>query len=123
MITGVVTVDRMAVIPLTVLRVEGQSQKLEAIIDTGFDGSLTLPPALIASLGLRWRQRGRALLADGSESVFDIYEATVLWDSQPRRVLVDAADMVPLVGMALLYGYELTIQTIDGGPVMIRRLQ
>lgn len=73
MITGVVTADR------------------EAVIDTGFDGWFSLPPALIALLGLQWRRRGRALLADGSESVFDIYEGPVVWDGSPRRVVVDEA--------------------------------
>ena len=50
----------------------GQEREIQAVIDTGFDGSLTLSPALIAALGLPWRRRGCALLADGNESVFDI---------------------------------------------------
>jgi len=78
MITGIVTADREALIRLTVRGPTGQERRLEAVIDTGFDGWLTLPPTLIAQLGLPWRRRGRALLADGSESVFDIYEATVV---------------------------------------------
>lgn len=45
------------------------------MIDTGVDGSLTLPPTVIAALQLAWRGRGRTLLADGSESVFDIHAA------------------------------------------------
>ena len=61
MITGVVTADRQVVIPLTVRGPTGQEQQIEAIIDTGFDGWLSLPSSLIALLGLAWRQRGRAL--------------------------------------------------------------
>ena len=72
--------------------------------------------------GLPWRRRGRAMLADGSESVFDIYEATVFWDGRPRRVVVDETDCAPLAGMALLDGCELTIQIVDGGAVTITRL-
>jgi clan AA aspartic protease len=79
MITGVVTNDRQAVIHLTVRGPAGQEQEIEAIIDTGFDGWLSLPSSLVAGLGLVWHRRGRALLADGSESVFDIYEAKVDW--------------------------------------------
>jgi len=63
-----------------------------------------------------------ALLADGTTSLFDIYEATVLWDGTPRRVAVDAADIDPLVGMRLLDGYELTVQAIVGGQVRIQAL-
>jgi predicted aspartyl protease len=77
---------------------------------------------LVSHLGLRWRRRVRALLADGSESVFDIYEATVIWDGHPRRVPVDEADTAPLVGMSLLEAYELTVQVRPGGNVTIRVL-
>ena len=65
MISGVVTHDRQAVIHLTVRGPAGQEQEIEAIIDTGFDGSLSLPSSIVVQLGLPWRQRGRALLADG----------------------------------------------------------
>jgi clan AA aspartic protease len=122
MITGVVTNDRQAVIHLTVRGPAGQEQEIEAIIDTGFDGWLSLPSSLVAGLGLVWRRRGRALLADGSESVFDIYEATVDWDGEARRVPVDEAETVPLVSMSLLEGYELTVQAQAGGNVTVRAL-
>lgn len=122
MITGVVTTLREAVLTLTVRGPQGQEQEIQAVIDTGFDGALTLSSVLIDALGLEWRRRGRALLADGGESVFDIYEAIVVWDGQPRRVTVDAADIMPLVGMSLLYGYELTVQIVEGGQVFITAL-
>lgn len=122
MISGVVTDDRQAVIHLTVRGPAGQEQKVVAIIDTGFDGSLSLPSALVVQLGLPWRRRGRALLADGSESVFDIYEAIVDWDGEARRVAVDEAETVPLIGMSLLEGYELTVQVQRGGNVTVRAL-
>jgi clan AA aspartic protease len=121
-IRGTVTADREARIRLTVRGPAGQERRLEAVIDTGFDGWLSLPPTLIARLGLPWRRRGRALLADGNEIVFDIYEATVVWDRRRRRIPVDEADTTPLVGMALLDGYELNAQVRAGGKVSIRRL-
>lgn len=122
MITGTVTVAREAVIGLSVRGPNGQVRDIDAVIDTGFDGSLTLPPQLITSLGLPWRRRGWSILADGSESVCDIYEASVVWDGISRRVAIDAVEIVPLVGMALLYGHELTVQVVEGGSVRIRPL-
>ena len=59
--------------------------------------------------------------ADGRESVFDIYEATVDWDGTARRIPVDAAETVPLVGMSLLEGYELIIQVQPGGSVIVSK--
>jgi predicted aspartyl protease len=61
-------------------------------------------------------------LADGSESVFDIYEATLDWDGEARRIAVDEAETVPLIGMSLLEGYELTVQIQRGGNVTLRTL-
>ena len=107
MITGHVTAYREAVIPLNVDGPRNRGREINAVVDTGFNGFLTLPASLIQELGLVWRRRGRATLADGSDSVFDIYEATVIWDGRPRRIAVDEADCDPLVGMSLLYGCEL----------------
>lgn len=122
MITGVVTERREALIRIKVLGPSGQDREIEAVIDTGFDGWLSLPPAVVAELGLTWHRRGRAVLADGSESVFDIYEATVEWDGRLRRVPIDEADTFPLVGMSLLEGYELVVQIQSGGNVTVRAL-
>jgi clan AA aspartic protease len=122
MITGIVTVRREAIIRVLVHGPGGQRQRVEAVIDTGFSGWLTLPPRIINSLGLPWRRRGRALLADGSDSVFDIYEGTVIWDRRRRVAPVDEADTDPLVGMALLNGHELNVQVRSRGKVTIKPL-
>jgi clan AA aspartic protease len=122
MIVGIVSADREAIIRLAVRGPAGHQEEVEAVIDTGFDGCFSLPPALIALLGLAWQRRGRALLADGTESIFDIHEGIVIWDGQPRRIAVDVVDMVPLVGMSLLEGHELNIQVRPTGRVEIRAL-
>ena len=122
MITGRVIADRQIVIRMTIRGKNGRDQEVEAVLDTGFDGWLSLPSTLLAELGFEWRRRGRAFLADGSKSVFDIYEGVVIWDGQPCRVPIHAADVTPLVGMSLLDGYEISIQMRPSGKVTIRRL-
>lgn len=122
MITGVVNANHEATIPLVVHAIHGQEEAIEAIIDTGFTGSLTLPPMLIKALGLPWLGRQRAKLGDGSERFFDVYAATILWDGQVRTVETDATDTKPLVGMCLLAGHEVRIQVLDGGYVTIEGL-
>ena len=122
MITGVVSAQRGATLRLAVQDAGGREQDVDAILDTGFNGSLTLPPAVIGALGLPWRTRGRVILANGAEDQCDIYAATVLWDGMPRRILVEAADTDALVGMALLYRYEVRIQVVEGGSVTIEAL-
>jgi clan AA aspartic protease len=122
MITGTVNVQREAIIRLTVLGPGGQQQEIDAVVDTGFNGFLTLPPALIDALGCIFNSQGFAEFADGRIEEVDIYETTIDWDGQERHIEVDAADTDPLVGMALMYGYKLTVEDIDGGVVTIERL-
>lgn len=122
MITGHVNTEREAIVSLVVRGPEGQEQTVEAIIDTGFTGRITLPPYLITALGLQYRGRGWVVLGDGSESQFEIFEAGVVWEGKLRQVAVDAADTEPLVGMSLLDGHELAIQVVPGGTVSIRSL-
>ena len=52
MIRGRVDFTLEAVAPVPVMARNGQFQTLEFVLDTGFDGSLTLPAAVIQRLGL-----------------------------------------------------------------------
>lgn len=122
MITGVVTSNREAVIQALVRGAHGQEAEVEAVIDTGFTGFLTLPARLIAMLGLSFAGTTRAALADGSEVSMDVFEATVLWDERDRGVLVLAAEGATLVGMALLSGHRVTLDVQDRGGVRIELL-
>ena len=120
MIQGVVNANLEAVVTLTLRGESGQEREIEAVIDTGFNGFLTLPTALVAQLGIPFAYMGRAILADGSEAAFDVYDATVLWNGRPRYVESGAVGTNPLVGMSLLDRHDLSIQVRDGGRVVIR---
>lgn len=121
MITGMVKSGEGR-IRITVKGLRRREQEVEAIIDTGYSASLTLPPALIAALDLPWQTMDTARLADGSECIFSVYEARVVWDGKVRKILVDEADADPLVGMRLLKGHELKMQVRARGKVKIKRL-
>lgn len=120
MIQGEVNAAYEPVITLTVQGPSGQTQDLEAVVDTGFTGFLTLPPEVIAESGLALVGTSRATLADGSEVTFNVYRVTVLWDGQPRFTWADAADTTPLVGMRLLDRHNLNIDVEDHGRVVIQ---
>lgn len=122
MILGTVTADREAVIRVKVYSQGGQEQEFNAVIDTGFTGFLTLPSADIATLNLTFASRQQVILGDGNVHSVNVYAGVVEWDGQQRRIEVDAADTTPLVGMALMYGYKLTLEDIDGGDVTLERL-
>jgi clan AA aspartic protease len=122
MIIGVVNAQTEATIRPSVRASDGREREIEVILDTGFNESLTLPPMMIVSLGLEWHTRGLVMLANGTEDYCDIYAAIIMWDGKPRNVLVEAADIDPLVGMALLYGHDLHIQVMERGSVVIEPL-
>jgi len=100
----------------------GQKLDIDAVIDTGFTGNLTLPPALITALGLSFHSRQQVILGDGQAYALNVHTGAAEWDGQPRRIEIDSADTTPLVGMAMMYGYKLTIEDVDGGSVTIELL-
>jgi len=119
MILGSVNANREAIVQLAVLGENQQNQGIKAIIDTGYTGFLTLPSAVITTLGLTWYMQQEGILGDGSLCMFNVYEALVIWDGQVRSVEINESAADPLVGMGLLEGYELKIQGVAGGLVTI----
>jgi clan AA aspartic protease len=119
MISGRVTDNLEAVIPVAIRGPTGLERSIDAVIDTGFNAFLTLPAEIVKSLGLAAAERGRAILADGETVLFDIYDALVVWDGIPREIKVSEAETAPLLGTAILAGYNLSIDVIAGGSVTI----
>ena len=69
MIVGTVSRDLEATLRLFVRGENGEELEIEAVIDTGFSGFLTLPSAFVASPALTWRGREDAL-STGEKSLF-----------------------------------------------------
>ena len=62
-------------------------------------------------------------VGDGSEVVFELYKASAIWDGQNQMIDVVASDAEPLVGMGLLYGYNLCLRAVEGGSVTIKPIE
>ncbi|BAY53400.1 MULTISPECIES: hypothetical protein [Leptolyngbya] len=122
MMQGFVNQSCEAIIPVVVGHTKARQQMIQAVIDTGFTGFLSLPLSLIESLELPWIFRDFATLGDGSEVLFDMYRASVIWHGQYQVVDVAASEAEPLVGMSLLYGSKLQIEAVEGGIVKIEAM-
>ena len=122
MMFGVVNSNCEAIIKVVVGRIGSSKIAVDAVIDTGFTSFLSLPYSVIADLALPWHYRDIGTLGDGSEVIFEIYKASVIWDGQEQIIDVVASDAEPLVGMGLLYGFNLQIEAIEGGCVTIEVL-
>ena len=122
MIEGFVNANHEAVMTIPLLGPGGQMREVAAVIDTGFNGYLTLPPTLVADLGLSVVGDGEAVMADGSEAAFDVYGVTVVWEGQPRYVETAAIGIDALVGMMLLDRHSLFVEVAAGGRVVVQAM-
>ena len=123
MIVGAMNSQREAIVQLAVIGPGGREQQIEAVLDTGYTGSLTLPSSVVTDLGLPFRGRASVVLGDGSESEFDIHEATVAWAGEQHAVAIDVVETEPLLGVGLLLGNELTVEVTPGGAVSLKALR
>ena len=122
MMHGVVNANWEAMISLVVGNEYRQTQLIDAVIDTGYTGFLSLPNEIIVALNLPWTGIDRGTLGDGSEVTFEVYAAKIIWDGEYRNIPVNEAEADPLIGMSLLHGFDLRIQAIEGGSVTINAL-
>ena len=120
MIDGTVNAAYEAVVSLPLRGPAGEARDVDAVVDTGFTRFLTLPPAMIAELGLGFRGVNRVILADSSETTLEVYGVTILWDGQLREVVAYASDTTPLIGTSLLHRHNLNVDVEDGGRVLIQ---
>lgn len=119
---GIVDQNCEATIRLVVGNTDAQRQVIDAVIDTGFTGFLTLPLSVLTLLNLQAYRREEGILGDGSTCIFDVCRGLVIWDGELRRIDINASETKPLVGMSLLYGYRMQLDTIEGGRGIIQSL-
>jgi clan AA aspartic protease len=123
MMFGAVSDGCEAIIKVTVGRADAPKITVDALIDTGFTSFLSLPISTIKSLKLPWHFSDVGTLGDGSEVIFEIYTAHIIWDGKVQAVDVVASEAMPLVGMSLLYGFKLQVEAIEGGIVTIEAIR
>jgi clan AA aspartic protease len=97
----------------------GTQADVQAVIDTGFTGYITLPARLVRFLALPELGSEELVLADGSTEIAYVHRATVEWHGRPRTVPALAIGGDPLIGMALLAGSRLEMDAVPGGEVVI----
>ena len=96
---------------------------MPAVVDTGFSAYLTLPLSLIEQLSLKRTGTMPIYLADGSRREADLYEANVNFNGRWTRVEVENTDGECLLGMDMLYGYQICIDAIEQCGVTIEALE
>ncbi len=121
MITGRVE-NRHALLSVAFQLVDRPTVSIEFVVDIGFTDALCLPAPAVIALGLLFQFDFPASLADGSQVLLPVHEATILWEGIEQKVHVLATGNRPLIGTALLDGTELMVQFVEGGLVTVEAL-
>lgn len=121
MMLGAVDARKLAIIELELLGADGAVIRVNAIIDTGYDGFLTISPDLLSRLGSPYDETRSYELGNGEIVRFAVHDVDVIWDSRVRTVSAIVTEGGELIGMSLLTGFELFVDVVDGGVVRITR--
>jgi clan AA aspartic protease len=122
MITGWVDANHELMARVTIQDTSGQDHEIEALIDTGFTGALTLPASTIAALGLTRHSTGSAVTATGAIVHFDLYPVTIIWDGVARYIFAQEINSSPLLRLRMLIGHDLRARVEPGGRVELEAI-
>ena len=118
-IRGSVSLELEPLVSIELGNGKGVFQSLEALVDTGFNGELAMPYALIQEIGLDYIDEVPVVLADRQQRPVRAYDGVVSWHGRHRGVVVLDIGSEPLLGMALLMDSKLTVIARPGGAVLI----
>lgn len=116
---GEVNARYEAIVRLPLITDSGGIVELDAVVDTGFSGWLTVTQEIIAGCGFVYSETVNYTLADGSQIEISVYSGLIDWLGQTQKVRVVSTGSTPLIGMRLLEGCRVSLDVTDGGPVTI----
>ena len=124
MMTGRVT-KRRVIVEIPLLLSNGGAFDVAHILDTGFEGMLTLPPETVAGLKLPYSHPMKMTLPDGRQEWFDVHLLVIAWHGAMQTVgamrTVDALAIngERLLGTTLLEDSIVSVDFTENGVVTI----
>ncbi len=113
--------DRFARITLSLRGLDGPL-RVEFLVDTGFDGDLSLPLSLVSRMETSYAASRRVRLADGYESNQDYRQIMLSWDEDTIPIEVLVIETNPLIGVLLMEDYLLQAEMQEEGEVSLEPL-
>ncbi len=95
---------------------------IEFIVDTAFDGDLSVPPHVLARLDVGYQTDRLFQMADGRQVYQPAFEINLLWDGEIRLTEVVSIKNASLLGIQLMDGKLLQAEMTDGGEVSLEDL-
>lgn len=121
MITGKF-IDRKIILPVKFLLSTDTILSIEFVVDTGFNGYLTLPVSAVGALNLPLFSTTITILADGTHAEIPTHVATIDWHDRELLVPVLAMGTKPLLGIGLLDRCRLVVEFTEDGSIELERL-
>ncbi|MCX7410280.1 MAG: clan AA aspartic protease [Planctomycetales bacterium] len=118
MITGHIDENLEARIKLSV-KADADVTAVEFLLDTGFNGHLSVTRALVETLGLELKDVQSGITADGRLGYFETVDVDVVWHGRETTVRAQVLDEA-MLGTRMLKGCELSALWNAGGVVSIR---
>ena len=104
-------------VPIVVAGPRGTKKSFDALLDTGFDGALSISRRDVELLDLRFLSDRIMVLADGTEHDSAVFAGRVYFAGEWREVpIMDSGDDA-MVGLQLVYGARLTLDVVLDGDV------
>jgi len=86
------------------------NREIDVLIDTGFNGALSLPDSVMEGITLLKMGPTEYVMADGTISSSDMYAAEIMWLGKVREVeIISSTSDIPLIGMDLLQYAKTTL--------------
>jgi clan AA aspartic protease len=121
MITGKF-VDKKIVLPVKFLLSSDTILSVDFVVDTGFNGYLTLPVGAVGAMNLPLFSTTITILADGTRAEIPTHVATIDWHDRELLVPVLAMGTKPLLGIGLLDRCRLVVEFTEDGSIELEKL-
>ena len=112
-------------IPTVPIELKGETEApktIDALLDSGFTGAVSLPQRVVKDLKLKWSGEHSVTLADASEVSVDLYEGIVDFAGRQYRCAILSTGDVPTVGMHLMQQARICFEAVPGGDVSLEPL-
>ena len=109
-------------VAIEVHRTRAGAYAIEALLDSGFNGPVSLPADEVEKLGLPLMTEHAVTLADGSDVNVKVHVGHVRFANEWHRSAVLATGDVPTVGMRLMKGLKVCFEADEDGDIEVEAL-
>ena len=96
---GTVSAQRQPIVTIKVRGILGRERVVDALLDTGFNGTLTLPPLMVLELGMPFRFARTIMLGDGTTQDVSSHRGHIIWEGVERPTTALSTGEQAIVGM------------------------